>query len=236
MWRRIGDRVPSWLSLLIALVPLAPLSDEARLVALWTFDEPAGERTAIDAGPGGLDGDIGEDIETDVVHDHAVAYRFADVAPNSPPVRPEHLVTVADDPSLNPDDVEFTVTVRLRTTSSAGNIVQKGQRESAGGYWKIEHDNGRLRCSFVGVGGRGVSALAMGQVADGDWHSATCRRTADAVTLWVDGVQEARTAGTTGSIANDWPLTVGGKPDCDQAQVGCDYFSGDVDFVKVEKV
>ena len=231
----MGDRMPYWLSLLMALIPLAPPSADASLVALWTFDEPAGERTAVDHGPGGLDGEVGADVATDVVHGGAVAYRFPDVAPNSPPVRPDHLVSVAHDPSLNPDDVEFTVTVRFRTTSSPGNIVQKGQRESAGGYWKIEQDGGRVRCAFVGTGGRGVSVYATGQVADGKWHSATCRRSADGVTVWVDGVQQGRTAGTAGPIANDWPLVVGGKQDCDQAQVGCDYFSGDVDFLRIEK-
>src|SRR5918997_356079 len=121
----MDDRMPYWLSLLMALVPLAPPSEDARIVALWTFDEPAGERTAIDRGPGGLNGEVGADVATDVVHQGAVAYRFPDVAPNTPPVRPEHLVTVAHDASLNPDDVEFTVTVRFRTTSSPGNIVQK---------------------------------------------------------------------------------------------------------------
>ena len=30
------------------------------------------------------------------------------------------------------------------------------------------------------------------------------------------------------------PLTIGGKVDCDQVKVTCDYFAGDIDWVRIE--
>ena len=31
-----------------------------------------------------------------------------------------------------------------------------------------------------------------------------------------------------------WPLSIGGKTDCDQRDVGCDYYAGDLDWVEIE--
>ena len=53
----------------------------------------------------------------------------------------------------------------------------------------------------------------------------TCVRTATAVTLYVDGVFMNRKRGVTGRIDNKQPLTIGGKTECDQVTVTCDYFS-----------
>jgi hypothetical protein len=225
--------VPYWLTLLLALVPVTPTSSSSTVAGIWTFDEPKGERTAVDRGPDGLDARVGKDITTGVVHEGATVYRFPEIPPNSPPAHPEHLVAVPDTASLDPGEGAYAVTIRFRTESSPSNIVQKGQRASGGGYWKIDQDDGRLRCLFLDATGHGVSAYSTSRIADGAWHTATCARTADTVTLDLDGEREATTPGTTGAIANGWPLTIGGKPECDQVWVGCDYFSGDVDFVRV---
>ena len=231
MWHRLWRL----LALALVLVPLEPLSGPATVAGLWTFDEPEGARTAADLGPDGLSGEVGADVRTGVVHDGAIGYRFPDVAPNSPPVRPEHLVTVPDAAQLDPDDDTFTVTVRFRTTSSPSNIVQKGQHETEGGYWKVEQDEGYVRCLFLDGSDRGVAARSVARTDDGLWHTVMCVRTPSDVTLHLDGRPPIRTAGATGPIRNSWPLNVGGKPDCDQDFVGCDYFSGDVDLVRVEK-
>ena len=52
--------------------------------------------------------------------------------------------------------------------------------------------------------------------------------------MTVDGTVVARLTGPTGSISNNWPLSIGGKYDCDQINVTCDYFAGDVDWVRIE--
>ena len=231
MWHRLFRL----LALALALAPLAPASDSTTVAGLWSFDEAEGQKTAADLGPDGLGGDVGAEIGTGVVHEGAIAYRFPEVAPNSPPVRPEHLVTVPHSGRLDPGDGRFAVTVRFRTTTAPSNIVQKGQHPAEGGYWKVEQDDGIVRCMFMDDGGRGVSASSTGRIDDGRWHTVLCVRTPSEVTLSVDGGPPVRVAGATGPIANSWPMTVGGKPRCDQKWVGCDYFSGDVDLVRVEK-
>jgi hypothetical protein len=52
--------------------------------------------------------------------------------------------------------------------------------------------------------------------------------------MTVDGSVVARLTGPTGSIANTWPLSIGGKYECDQINVTCDYFVGDIDWVRIE--
>src|SRR4051812_22371686 len=149
----------SWRALAL-LLALGPASPGVALAGLWAFDEPAEQRTAADLGPHGLDGTVADGVETGAVEAGATAYRFPDVAPNDPPVRPEHLVTIDDDPSLDPDGGVFVVTLRFRTTSSPSNIAQKGQHSSDGGYWKVEQDDGIVRCLFMDSVGRGVSAYS----------------------------------------------------------------------------
>jgi hypothetical protein len=221
--------------LLTLLLVLGPPSPGTTLAGVWAFDEPAEERTAADLGPESLAGTVGHGVMTGAVASGATGYRFPDVAPNDPPVRPEHLVTIDDHPRLDPDDGVFAVTLRFRTTSSPSNIAQKGQHDSGGGYWKVEQDDGIVSCLFLDGGGRGVTASSTRRVDDGAWHTVLCRRTPDDVTLYVDCVRTAHVSGTTGRIANTSPLTIGGKSRCDQKWVGCDYFSGDVDVVRIEK-
>jgi hypothetical protein len=183
-----------------------------------------------------LAGTVGTGVRTGVVDVGITAYRFPDVAPDTLPTRPDHLVTVPSDPSLDPGDGAFAVTVRFRTTSGSSNIVQKGQRFTGGGYWKVEQDDGRMRCVFLDGQGRGVPAFAGGRpIDDGEWHTVTCRRTPTSVTMWIDYENVARVRSVTGAIGNDWPMTIGGKPRCDQVWVECDYFTGDIDFVRVKK-
>ena len=73
-------------------------------------------------------------------------------------------------------------------------------------------------------------------INDGRWHSVQCWRTEEGVGLAIDGSTVATREGPTGNIANNWPLSIGGKTDCDQIVVGCDYFAGDLDEVEVQAV
>lgn len=202
-------------------------------IALWEMDEPAPATTLLDSSGNGLHGSIGADVQRGVTHAGATGHRFPYLPPNTPPARPEHLLTVPHDDRLNPGTGDFSVTVRLRTTRQFGNIIQKGQSTVPGGYFKFENPAGVPTCLYRGSAGqRGVSALR--PLNDGEWHEIRCERTADSVAMWVDGVLTQRLTGVTGSIANDWPLSIAGKTQCDQITVTCDYFVGDIDFVRIE--
>ncbi|HET8615445.1 MAG TPA: laminin G domain-containing protein [Actinomycetales bacterium] len=204
-------------------------------VALWQMDEGPGAKVMVDSGSAGLNGSIGGHVTTGVTYDGATGYRFPRLQPNTPPADPEHLVTVPDAPFLDPGDASFyAIEIRYRTTNKFGNLIQKGQSTARGGQFKIQLPKGRPSCYFKGPLGR-VGAGAKSPINDGNWHVLRCEHTPTSTTFYVDGVRVGRKNGQTGTIDNKVALTIGGKPNCDQIKITCDYFGGDIDYVKIEK-
>ena len=140
---------------------------------------------------------------------------------------------MADSAALDIPDpaVRWTVEFRFSTDKSHGNIMQKGQSSARGGQIKVEDASG-LRCVFKGASST-VVATGTQRLDDGVWHTVACVHTATSVSQWVDGVLVAQTAGRTGPIDNGEPFVLGGKRLCDQRAVGCDYYSGSIDWVRV---
>jgi Laminin G domain len=203
-------------------------------VASWAMDEPAGSRTMYDSSGHGLDGRIGGEVGVGSGYAGALGYRFARLDPDTPPTHPQHLVTVPSSRWLDPGDGDFAVTMRLRTTYQFGNIIQKGQATVPGGSWKLQIPNGYVQCWFRGSAGS-VLVTAPRKINDGDWHVVRCERTDDRVSLDIDDRPVAEKYGATGWIANSWPLSIGGKTECDQRTVGCDYYAGDLDYVAISR-
>ena len=83
----------------------------------------------------------------------ATERRFFTASHTAPPADPTKLDTVPTNTALNPDAADYAVTVRYRTTKSYGNILQKGQNKTVGGYWKFEQPNGIVSCLFKGSQG-----------------------------------------------------------------------------------
>ncbi len=201
-------------------------------VASWSMNESRGARTMADSSGNGLHGSIGREVGTGTSVRGSTGYRFERLEPDRPPARPGHIVTVPDNRALDPGDRTYVVSVRLRTQYHFGNIVQKGQATSAGGNFKLQIPSGRVECLFRGS--RGSRAVfAKSRINDGAWHTVECERGPEGVTLRIDGVVEARAYGWVGTIDNSWPLAIGGKIDCDQIDVGCDYYAGDIDRIDI---
>jgi hypothetical protein len=205
----------------------------SRVVAIWDMNESPGSRTMTDASGHGLRGSIGHDVETGVRVGGARGYRFEKLEPDTPPTHPGHLVTVRDSAALDPGNRDYTITIRLRTTYQFGNIVQKGQATVSGGNFKLQIPNGVVQCLFRGSGGQ-IIVTAPRRINDGGWHTVRCERSDSGVTLGIDGSTVARRSGWTGRIANSWPVSIGGKTDCDQVDVGCDYYAGDIDYIQID--
>ncbi|MEU4218163.1 laminin G domain-containing protein [Actinoplanes sp. NPDC026623] len=202
-------------------------------MALWNMNEWPGSRTMADSSGNRLTGRIGLEVGTGTQISGATGYRFDRLEPDSPPTHPGHLVTVSDSSDLDPGTRDFTLTVRLRTVHKFGNIVQKGQATVSGGNYKMQLPGGLPECLFRGS----TTTLLVHspvRVNDGRWHTVRCARTGSGLAMTVDGSVVARKPGWTGTIANSWPLTIGGKPSCDQIEVGCDYYAGDLDYVQIE--
>jgi len=216
----------------MTLAVAAPAS--AATLADWEMNEPSGATTMIDSS-GHVNGTIGSAVRTGVSVMGATVYRWPFASPTAPPPKPERIVQ-ANSSSLNPGSGTYTVSLRYRTTQHFGNIVQKGQAGSAGGYFKVENPHGQINCVFRGVvSGKLVrkAVTSPAVLSDGAFHVATCTRTANALTLTIDGSVVDTAHGSTGNISNTRPVTIGGKLNCDQVKTTCDYYTGDIDWVKL---
>jgi hypothetical protein len=204
-------------------------------VAIWQMNEAAGSQTMVDSSGNGINGTIGNDVLAGTaLSGGGTGYRFPFVAPNQPPANPERLVQVAHRSALNPGTGGYAVEFRMRTTRNFGNVIQKGQAGAPGGYWKFQQPNGKISCLFRGSVGSSTASSGTVRVNDGLWHVVRCERTSSSVTMLVDGVVTGRNRNSTGTIANTRPITIAGKLNCDQVEITCDYFVGDLDYVKIE--
>jgi hypothetical protein len=205
------------------------------VIADWEMNEGPGATVAHDSGPNGLSATVGNVIQTGQKDGARTFYRYPYGPPNTTPPTTPRLV-LANSSALNPGTRDFTISFTYRTTHNFGNIIQKGQHGASGGYFKIEQPLGHLTCLFRGlVNGQlnGVLVNSASGLDNGQWHTVTCTRTASQVTLTVDGKTTHKT-GQSGNISNTVPLTIGGKTNCDQVKVTCDFFSGDIDRVEIE--
>jgi PKD repeat protein len=206
-----------------------------RTAAFWSMDEAAGATTLVDSSGNGRNGAIGSDVTPATVYDGATAHRFATVLPDDQAAYPGHVNRVPNSSELNPDSGDFSVTVRLRTTFSFGNIIQKGQGSDPRGYWKMQASGATPSCLFRGSNGASRTGYSNNPIDDGQWHTIKCVRTSTYVEMYVDGVRTNRANGPTGTIDNNKELSIGGKGTCDGVTVTCDYFAGDIDYVRIEK-
>lgn len=220
----------------LTLVGAGPAEAEAtRTVAFYSMDEPAGATVLVDSSGNNRNGTIGSSVTTGATFEGATAHRFPTLLPGDRIADPGHTDRVPHTTLFNPDAGDFSVTIRLRTRNSFGNVIQKGQGTAVGGYWKFEIPGGLPRCLFRGATGASRTGYANVDVSDNRWHTITCNRTSSYVEMYVDGVRTSRAFGQTGTIGNNAQLSIGGKSQCDGVNTTCDYFGGDIDYVKISK-
>jgi len=230
MRKRFGS---SLTAAFVAVVAFAAPASAATL-ANWQMNEGPNASVMVDSS-GHVNGTIGSAVVTGFTFNGATGYHWPFTSPTQPPAKPERIVQ-ASSSTLNPGSGNYTVAIRYRTTKHFGNIVQKGQAGSSGGYFKLENPNGKLTCVFRGTNSSGNfqrKQVVSGVLSDGKWHVARCARTAKALTLTIDGKVVATARGSSGNISNTRPISIGGKLNCDQVHTTCDYFTGDIDYVKI---
>jgi hypothetical protein len=210
------------------LVPSSPVSANATTtVALWNMSEPKGSRTLVDSSGHHVNGTIGSEVLLS-----GTAHTFPYLKPNTPPAHPGHVDSVVSS-KLNPGTRDYAVNLRLKFTTSFGNIIQKGQTGTVGGWFKLQSPNGVVQCVFHGAAGQ--AGVGSGRpLNDGKWHIIRCLRTSTQVVMAVDQVVVARKIGATGNISNTWPLDIAGKSKCDQVSITCDYWVGSIDYVLIQ--
>jgi hypothetical protein len=226
-------------ALLVTAGPVTSARAAATLtIANWQMNEGAGATVMLDTSGNGINGAVGSAIQTGFIDGTTTGYQWPSTAPNAPPPKPERLIQVANS-QLNPGTRDYAITMRFRTTHNFGNMIQKGQSQTPGGYFKWQIPQGVLSCLFRGVSTSGnvvQKSVSSGTnlLNDGVWHTVRCERTATRVTMTIDGTITRTANGATGSISNTIPLTIGGKLNCDQVEITCDYFAGQIDFVRIE--
>jgi concanavalin A-like lectin/glucanase superfamily protein len=231
MRKRFGSSLTAAVAVGIAFA--APAS--AATLANWQMNEGSGATVMVDSS-GHVNGTIGSAVVTGFTFNGATGYHWPFTSPTAPPAKPERIVQ-ASSSTLNPNSGNYTVQLRYRTTKHFGNIVQKGQAGSSGGYFKIENPNGNLTCVFRGTSSSGSflrrQVVSPTVLSDGAWHVARCARTATALTLTIDGSVVATAHGSSGNITNNRPISIAGKLNCDQITTTCDYFTGDIDYITI---
>lgn len=239
---RITLGVAAMACLAVATVPSAEASKAAALAVPGTvldlqFNEPAGSTTAIDSSGMGHDGAIGSHVRMNG------SYADWDRHPPDAGIYygADHLVMVPDaaDHSLDPQSDRFVIEFRMRSTDKFGNILQKGQARTAGGQVKFQQPGGYVSCLFK-TSDTQASIKSSIATNDGQWHVIRCERTTSEVRLYIDGVFNKRILKTTGNINNTKHWTIGGKFDCDTSDPNtgadsCDYYPGDIDWIKITK-
>jgi len=213
-------------------------------VARWEMNEAPGSTVMVDTdnSRSTLNGAIGATVTP-----NGMTHTFAKDMP-ADGYRPGHTNVVPHHDDLNPGSGNFAFTIRYNTSYSFGNIMQKGQGTVKGGYWKLENPNRQPRCMFRGSNGETRTGFLNGNAAgvqlSKGWHTITCERIMSPppgvkpyVRMWVDGVAQKKAIGSTGTIANKSPLSIGGKSNCDgtSAAKSCDYFIGQIDFIEIRK-
>ncbi|MFI1992520.1 LamG domain-containing protein [Actinoplanes sp. NPDC020271] len=138
------------------------------------------------------------------------------------------------DDSLNPGrrPLRYGASVLMTHADLAdgANVVQKGYSVGGVSQFKlqVDHRQGHPSCVIAGNRARIYRAEPQIDVADGRWHDLECNRTAEKLTLLVDGTPHASVpVPPTLSIANVEPLRIGGKG----PGLGNDQFAGEIDNV-----
>jgi hypothetical protein len=201
------------------------------------LNEPAGATVAADSSGLGHNGAIGSHIKMNG------SYANIDRHPPDAGIYygAAHLIMIDDaaDASLDPGTGNFTVEFRFRSTVKFGNVMQKGQAKTSGGQVKFQQPGGFMSCMYKSPSGQAAIKASIA-TNDGQWHIIRCERTPTEVRLYIDGTLNKRIRKTTGNINNAKPWTIGGKFDCDTSNPdtgadSCDYFAGDIDWVRFTK-
>jgi hypothetical protein len=106
---------------------------------------------------------------------------------------------------------------------------------------KLQIPKGKLSCMFKTPQGTATAGSGTTLLNDDLWHTVRCERTSSYVAMYVDSgpggtfVRTGRVNHFTGTLNNKKPWTFGGKSECDGVNVSCDYFAGEIDYVRMTK-
>jgi hypothetical protein len=197
-----------------------PAVQPLRTVALWNMDEVDG--TVMHDSAGGHDGSVNSVI-LGLPGASGSAFGFNGLS---------SFVEVPSAVDLNPGNASIVASVRLSTTGSPPSapgdwdLLRKGDYDPTSSEYKIElQHSGQASCGFEGAAGYS-EIIAGPAVNDGQWHLVQCVKAQTEISLIVDGSVFSQAA-NVGSIENDAPVVIGGRP-------GADWYRGTLDDVRIQ--
>lgn len=220
----------------VAALFLIPTAAQAQTVADWEMNEGRNANVMHDE-TGDHNAWIRKRVHPDGKHFEFIGRKTIQT------YDPKRVIVVPDSDELDPGDSNYTVSIRFKAYKQFDpNIVQKGQTKQTGGFWKITLLHGHHpRCLFRDETGKTrATGFRDLDLADRKWTTLRCSSTETTTRLVVihGGVKHVAVndhVGRIGTINNARPLVIGGKLDCQAEGVGCDYFKGLVDYVRVSK-
>lgn len=162
------------------------------------------------------------------------AAKFPGRCDGAPDTCPRAILESAGTEQLNPGTrpIRFGAAVLMRPddTGPGANVLQKGFSKGGGTQFKLQVDGAAGKPSCVLADDRKIYRLTGAvSVADGQWHTVTCTRAGDRMSINIDGVAISRSVPAALSIHNTAPLRIGGK----SVAPGNDQFAGQLDDVFV---
>jgi hypothetical protein len=206
----------SGLTAAVGVVALAAPAMAAGERAVWHLDETAGS-TAFDSSGNGNDG-----LATDVLMTGS-GYVFNGSTSK---------VVVPSSDSLNPGTAAFSFSVTFQSSVAPGagldyDLLRKGLTTTSGGEYKVEvlEANGKARalCVVKDSAKKALQIRGTTNLTDGNVHTITCTRTSTGLTVVVDNLAPRTKSGSTGSVSNTAPLSLGAKA---EGGPGADWFNG----------
>lgn len=224
------------LALAGAMIPALTSCAASTQITQWEMNEASGAKVMVDRTANKINGAIGNEVQVGSVREGRTGYGAPYVGNGPSATVHRGKLVVVNDSRLNPGTGDYVIGATFRHVLTNTNVVQKGQAGLIGGYVKIESHQGHVVCFFEGSTGVISSVTSPKTYNDNVFHAYRCeRKAAFGVRLSVDGVVVGTNAKQPGNISNNQPFVIGGKYQCDQKTVECDYFSGMIDRVAVAR-
>jgi hypothetical protein len=211
------------------LVPagvLASALPAAASTIVLQYTGTASSTTAIDQSGNGNDGTLHNVTAT------GTQYTFGSNA----------YISVPASDSINPDtaDYSYAVTMQLPagyTFTHDLSLVRRGAAKIGGAFYKMElvfnQTTGgvRLICAMRDQNGNtGYVSTGASTIADGNWHTLMCTKTATSITLTKDGATHTKAA-NLGDLSSTQPLNIGAEQV--NSTTFWEFFPGEMDNITI---
>lgn len=115
--------------------------------------------------------------------------------------------------ALNPGARDFRMSVQMRTTKRPDkpdwDLIRKGTANGSSTQYKVEYmPEGQALCDYEGTDGS-ASVQDGPALDDGRWHTVACIKTANTLSLQIDGRVVGTDEDSIGEISNDEPVIIG---------------------------